>query len=142
MKIYNPPKNKTGIPIVPMLDILTILLIFFIVHTQLKTQQNVLKLKLPQTQYLAGEKASDEMVLLEIGEGGKIALQGKPLAENELGERVRNIIDEHPNMKVQVSAAEGVSIGLLIQVTDILTSVGIDTPDLPVRIDFKPASQE
>ncbi len=142
MKIYNHPKNKTGIPIVPMLDILTILLIFFIVHTQLKTQQNVLKLKLPQTQYLAGEKASDDMLLLEIGETGEIALQGKTLSEKELGNCVREMLADHPNMKVQVSAAEGASLGSLIQVTDILTSVGIDTPDLPVRIDFKPALQE
>lgn len=125
-----------------MLDILTILLIFFIVHTQLKTQQNVLKLKLPQTQYMAGEKASPDTVLLEIGETGEIALHGKHLSEKELESRVRELLADRPNVKVQISAAEGASLGTLIQVTDILTGAGIDTPDLPVRIDFKPASQK
>ena len=54
MKIYDRRFGQQGITIVPMLDILTILLIFFIVHTEFKRQVSVLKLDVPQTQHLAG----------------------------------------------------------------------------------------
>lgn len=142
MKSFYRSRRSASIPIVPMLDILTILLIFFIVHTQLKTQQNTLKINLPRTHYLAGEKVPDDFALLEISSDGQLALQGQLLSGDELGSRIRELLVEHPDLKIQVSAAEGTPLGSLIQVTDILTGAGIDTPDLPVRIDFHPFSQD
>ena len=43
MQFYRKKARSMGVPIVPMIDILTILLIFFIVHTQWKKPQSLLK---------------------------------------------------------------------------------------------------
>lgn len=40
MQFYRKKARSMGVPIVPMIDILTILLIFFIVHTQWKKPQS------------------------------------------------------------------------------------------------------
>lgn len=139
MTIYTANRKRQGIPIVPMLDILTILLIFFIVHTQLKTQQHVLKIDLPQTRHLAGDIAPKDHVLLEIDSDGAMALRGKKLADGQLENAVKALIRDQPGARVQVSAAEGAPMGALVHVMDILTAAGIDTPQVPVRIDFQPA---
>lgn len=140
MTFYTTSRKRQGIPIVPMLDILTILLIFFIVHTQLKTQQHVLKIDLPQTRHLAGDLAPKNEVLLEIDVDGAMALGGKRLASDGLESAVRDLLRRQPDARVQVSAAEGTPMGSLVRVMDILTAAGIDTPQVPVRIDFQPAS--
>lgn len=47
MQFYRKKARTMGVPIVPMIDILTILLIFFIVHTQWKKPQSLLKIDVP-----------------------------------------------------------------------------------------------
>ncbi len=140
MTFYATNRRRQGIPIVPMLDILTILLIFFIVHTQLKTQQHVLKIDLPQTHHLAGDLAPKNDVLLEIDGDGAMALGGKRLESGHLEQAVAELLRRQPDARIQVSAAEGAPMGSLVRVMDILTAAGIDTPQVPVRIDFQPAS--
>lgn len=138
MTIYERRSALQGIPIVPMLDILTILLIFFIVHTEFKRQVNVLTLELPQTRHLAGEQGNNEDVLLEVGADGALALGGTQLSPQELPAAVRKLVAERPDARIQVSAAEGSSMGHFVEVMDLLHAAGLKEEDVPVRIDYNP----
>lgn len=128
-----------SISIVPMLDILTILLIFFIVHTEIKRQVTVLDIALPQTHHIAGEKGDKNQVLLEVAEDGSLALDGKILTIDKLPTAVRDIRNIHPDMQIQLSAAHGTSMGRFIQIMDILTAAGLPVDEVPVRIDYQSA---
>ncbi len=138
MNIYTRKTSWNSVPIVPMLDILTILLIFFIVHTEFKRQNQVLPLTLPQTQHLSGVRGDADSLLLEIDELGRIALGGKLISPEELPVALAELRRAHPDIKLQVSAAEGSSMGLFIRIMDILTSTGIEIDQVPVRIDYRP----
>ena len=52
MQFYRKKARSMGVPIVPMIDILTILLIFFIVHTQWKKPQSLLKIDVPGAEFI------------------------------------------------------------------------------------------
>ncbi|MCB5932793.1 biopolymer transporter ExbD, partial [[Eubacterium] rectale] len=54
MQFYRKKAKSMGVPIVPMIDILTILLIFFIVHTQWKKPQSLLKIDVPGAEFMKG----------------------------------------------------------------------------------------
>lgn len=138
MRIYTRKPLFSGINIVPMLDILTILLIFFIVHTEFKRQTNVLKLDLPQTHALAGENGNADDILLELGADGTLAFAGRELAPADLAKAVQETRRTRPDAHIQVSAAEGSSMGRFIEVMDILTEAGIQAEEIPVRIDYRP----
>lgn len=138
MNIYTRKIPTMGITIVPMLDILTILLIFFIVHTEFKRQVSVLNLDLPQTHNLSGEKGNNDSVLLEVGADGVIAFGGKIVSEQQLPSLVQEQLEKNPNSTIQVSAAEGSSMGRFLQVLDQLSAAGLKVEDVPVRIDYKP----
>ncbi len=138
MEIYTRKPQQGNIPIVPMLDILTILLIFFIVHTEFKQQVSVLKLDLPQTRHLAGEVGDRHSVLLEVGADGTLALDGQQLGEHELGRALHQLRRERPDARVQLSAAEGASMGQFIRVMDSLHAAGLPLEEIPVRIDYRP----
>ncbi len=137
MKIYSRKYGKEGIPIVPMLDVLTILIIFFIVNTEFKQQVSVLNLDVPQTQSIAGVKGDKESVLLEIASNGQLALGGKLLNIDELGERIKELKASNPDVSIQLSSAQEAAMGKLIEVMDKLTAAGLDMDSLPVRIDYK-----
>ena len=139
MVIYTRKATASGISIVPMLDILTILLIFFIVHTEFKRQVNVLDIALPQTHNIAGQKGDKNQVLLEVADDGTIALDGKVITTDKLPATVRDIRSARPDATVQISAARGVSMGRFIQIMDILNTAGLTVEEVPVRIDYQSA---
>ncbi len=138
MNIYKRKAVIDGIPLVPMLDILTILLIFFIVQTEFKRQTNVLKLDIPQTKNISGEIGDNNNILLEVGADGAIALGGNILTMGELPTAVQTLQRQHPEARVQVSAAEGASMGRFIEVLDTLSAAGLHVEEIPVRIHFNP----
>ena len=138
MKIYTRKPVLQGINIVPMLDILTILLIFFIVQTEFKRQVNVLHLDIPETRSLAGTAGDRNQVLLEVGADGELALDGKVLTAAEIPDAVRQLLKEKPEASVQVSAAQGAELGRFIQVLDTLSEAGLHLEEVPVRINPQP----
>ena len=139
MKIYHRPAGGQGIPIVPMLDILTILLIFFIVHTEFKHQDSVLNLDVPQTRPLAGTQGDRNSILLEVADDGSIAFNGKVISSSQLVEEVRTLQQQNPQARIQLSAAAASSMARFIEVLDELTAAGLDVEQIPVRIDYAPA---
>ena len=139
MKLYERKFGQQGIPIVPMLDILTILLIFFIVHTEFKRQVSVLKLDVPQTHHLAGTQGDRNSILLEVAADGSIAFNGKLTPADQLVADVRELLRQNPSATIQLSAAGGASMARFIEVLDTLTAAGLDTEQVPVRIEYSPA---
>ncbi len=139
MKLYERKFGQQGIPIVPMLDILTILLIFFIVHTEFKRQVSVLNLDVPRTRHLAGNQGERNSILLEVADDGSIAFNGKALPAEQLVKAVQELIRQNPQARIQVSAAGGASMARFVEVLDDLTAAGLEVEQVPVQIDYEPA---
>lgn len=138
MKLYERQFGQQGIPIVPMLDILTILLIFFIVHTEFKRQVSVLKLDVPQTHHLAGSQGERDSVLLEVGADGSIAFNGRLVPAEQLVAAVRELLQQNPQARIQLAAAGEASMARFIEVLDTLTAAGLEVEEIPVRIHYEP----
>lgn len=134
MNIYNRKAVFSGINIVPMLDILTILLIFFIVQTEFKRQVNVLDITIPQTENIGGAKGDRDQVLLEIAADGTLALNGRIITTSELPQAAKELLQQNPQASIQVCAAEGATMGRFIQTLDLLQAAGIHAEQAPVRI--------
>ena len=138
MKLYERRFGQQGIPIVPMLDILTILLIFFIVHTEFKRQVTVLKLDVPQTHHLAGTQGDKNSILVEVGDDGSIGFNGRFIPAEQLTSEVRELLQRNPQARIQVSAAGGASMSRFVEVLDTLTAAGLEVEEVPVRINYAP----
>ncbi len=137
MNIYRRKHAMQGIPIVPMLDILTILLIFFIVQTEFKRQVNVLKVDLPRTENIAGETGNRNDILLELAANGQVALAGRVISTDEIPAAVQQLLAENPQANIQVGAADGSSMGKFIEILDTLSAAGLNVDEIPVRISHK-----
>lgn len=122
-------------PIVPMIDILTILLIFFIVHTQWKKPQSLLKIDVPGAEFIEGTPAEGKRAVLAVTSQSAISLNGTPLEMSELTVALETMKKENPNIQLQLDVDKKAEFGVIVGIWDALTSVGIDAGDVPARIE-------
>ena len=75
-------RNRANINIIPLMDVLTILIFFFLVSMQFK-EMTTLNLTLPKIES-AGRNDYPERVLVGIDESGQIFLENQPVPMDEL----------------------------------------------------------
>jgi len=126
VKFYTKNKRPPVITVVSMIDILAILLIFFIVTTTFKKVQPQVVINLPQSTEATDAPAEVEPLILSIDADGVIYLEGVPLSTADLGERLGEIRSATPERPFAMQADEAVGFGLVIEVIDILKANGIE----------------
>ena len=78
-------RSVPTIPIVSLIDIMVILLIFFIATTTFKKEKTQVKITLPESKSLGGSsEAPESRVAISINEEQKIFLDGKPVELDKL----------------------------------------------------------
>ena len=135
MQFYRKKARSMGVPIVPMIDILTILLIFFIVHTQWKKPQSLLKIDVPGAEFMEGTPSSEQRAVLAVTGTSAISM-------NELAAALEALKKENPGVKLQLDVDKKAEFGVIVGIWDALTSVGIDAGEVPARIEInKPGAR-
>ncbi len=131
MQFYRPQKTSSGVPIVPMIDILFILLIFFIVSTNFKRPRHQLQITLPTSKDLAVTTVVEEMSVLAINAEGRFALEGADVPADLLDAYLQSWRKLNPNRKLEVEADEKAPFGKMLEVWGALTRIGIQ--GMPTR---------
>ena len=135
MHFERPAKSSRGVPIVPMIDILFIVLIFLIVSTTFKKPRTILPIELPTVRELAGKEVIDERSVLAVDKDGRITLDAVPVTDAKLLEAyLRAFQKENPGRKLELEADKQLSLEKLLAVWDALTRAGIQIKDVPARI--------
>jgi Biopolymer transport protein len=126
MNFYTKKRRSPTINIVSLIDILAILLIFFIVTTTFKKTQPQFEINLPESKTAtpSAEVETEPLVLVVKGED-EIALDGTPLTIDELGARLREAREKNPDRPIAMEADEKASFGLIVQVLDALKEAGV-----------------
>jgi biopolymer transport protein ExbD len=123
------------IPIVSLIDIMVILLIFFVATTTFKKDKTQMKIKLPESKSLGGEAAvSDSRVAISIDEKQNIFLDGKPVELEKLATAIETLKTTTPGLKLELQADTTAALGVLVKVYDSLREAGYNISDMPTRI--------
>ena len=94
MKFPRPRRASPVITIVSLIDILTIVLIFFVVTMTFKTQQAQVQINLPEVKVAADKVSDNEPVILTVGEHGEIFLGREQIALEDVGAAVKKLQEE------------------------------------------------
>lgn len=125
MKFYAKQRRKPSIVIVSLIDILAILLIFFIVTTTFRTEQPEIHINLPESATAEERPGKTEPVRLSITAEEELYLDQDPITVEELTAAVRRILEESPERPLALQADHQVSFGLLVRVLDALKEAGV-----------------
>ena len=124
MKFAVKKRRAPSIIIVSLVDILTILLIFFVVSTTFKKDQPEVQINLPDSKTATSAPAEMEHAVVSVDESDEVKLDGKPIAVDELENAVRNLPATRKS-SLALQADRKASWGTIIKVMDALKLAGV-----------------
>jgi biopolymer transport protein ExbD len=133
MKISDKPKRKVQINITSLIDVLFILLIFFMV-TSTFLEQPGMKLELPKAKSANVEKV--ENLVIYIDSDLQVFLNDKPVAIDRLQTQLSELIKENEDPTLVLRADKSVPHGLVVTAMDIAKQVGFKRLVVATEVDI------
>jgi biopolymer transport protein ExbD len=124
MKFAVRKRRAPAIIIVSLVDILTILLIFFVVTTTFKKDQPEVQINLPESKTAKKLPAELEHAIVSIDQNDEIKLDGRPMDAEELEGAVRDLPEDRKST-LALQADKKASFGTIIKVMDALKLAGV-----------------
>lgn len=124
MKIAVRKRRAPSIIIVSLVDILTILLIFFVVSTTFKRDQPEVQINLPDSKTSTKASSEQEHAVVSVNENDEVRLDGQIVGVDELEAAVRNLPATRRSA-LALQADKKSSFGTIIKVMDALKLAGV-----------------
>ncbi|MEX1115637.1 MAG: biopolymer transporter ExbD [Akkermansiaceae bacterium] len=134
MHFHRHHRKRAEVPIVPMIDILFILLVFFIVSTTFKKPRDILRIELPTVREIPSDQVTDTRSIIAVDALGNISLDSLAVPEGLLESYLAAYQKQNPGRKLELEADRKLPLERLLTVWDSLTKAGIEIKDVPARI--------
>jgi biopolymer transport protein ExbD len=115
-------RKRPQINIIPMIDVIFFLLVFFMLFTTFKTSPYGVDIKLPKAMNVA--KTQSVNVVVHITGDGRLYVKDEPVTLQELQSKVKDQLAKKPDATVVLKADESAQYKSLIQVMDAVSQVG------------------
>ncbi len=136
MRFYTRAKRPLVINIVSLIDILAILLIFFVVTTTFKKAEPQVEIKLPESDTATEEEQSFEPVIIHVTKDGLIFIDDAPVTLETLTTVMRERAAAMRRPAFALRADEDVNLGFFVKVLDASKNAGI--PNLSLFTEPRP----
>lgn len=135
MQFYQRSKANLAIPIVPMLDILTILLIFFITNSQWKKKNSGLSIALPQSRELAQSTLPAKALVLKVDAEGRCEIEGRSVDLQQLGDLLAAQLKNNASATFVLQADRRISLEKLIKIWEAFKQNNIAIAEVPTQLE-------
>ncbi|MDL5049115.1 biopolymer transporter ExbD [Oscillatoria amoena NRMC-F 0135] len=120
-------KRTPQIVLVSLMDVLAILLIFFMVTTTFKKALPEVQLKLPEArQSQDGSSVQNEPLILTIDKDDKMWIGSSPVTFDSLDNELKSAKEKQDNLILEIRSDEKASFGTIIKVMDAAKVAQID----------------
>jgi len=136
MKFPHLNKKSARFDLTPLIDVVFLLLIFFMLTTTFVNLENRVKVNLPSGDFAAAEPS--ENIIVTITENNTVYFNGKLIDPLKLTESVAAEIKEEPERTVVLEADTNVLHGKVIRVMDLIKKGGVER----IAIATQPAEKE
>lgn len=124
------PAAGVTVEMTPMIDIVFLLLIFFLVATTFHQSEREMKIALPFAASAGPISTMLRELIINVDDAGKIILSGQVVEADRLRVIVAEAVKANPEQKVTVRGDRQVAYGAIASVLDICKSAGIQEPYL------------
>lgn len=126
MRFYTKKRRIPSITIVSLIDILAILLIFFIVTSTFKKNLSEIQINLPESKTsTAVSSSAKKNIALQIKSAENITLDNKPITITHLAEAIQEVQKTYPGSTITMQADKEAPFGTVVSVLDALQAAGI-----------------
>ena len=134
MTFYTKRRSSPVVPIVSLIDILAILLIFFIATTTFRKNEALLSISLPKANNLTSTAVVQKRITISVTKEEQVWIGEEEIKLSQLGAALKLLKSQNPDLKLELKADEELPLGVLVQVWDGFNQAGIAIKDVPARI--------
>lgn len=137
MKLRKRERQDDHINVVPFIDILLVLLIFFMVSSRF-THNAELKLDLPTAEVTAGQQRQPESVELSVHENGSYSINGRSLIDSKpetLRKGLREVAGNRTDIPMILSADAKATHQAVVTAMDVAGQLGFSRLSITTRRD-------
>jgi biopolymer transport protein ExbD len=131
MRIQRRSIKKARIEIIPMIDTIFFLLVFFMISTLSMSQYRGMPVNLPKA--ASGQQAPAESAAITIDKQNRIFLDKQPVDQTTLGAQLREKLAKNSEMLVIINADDGVEHGRVVEVMDIARTANVTKMAIAVK---------
>ena len=137
MRVRKPEDEPFEIMLIPMIDCMLVIIIFFLVATTLKNKQRELPLELPEAAAALTIVQPPDVFIIGVDKAGKVFLGAdnriEPVDNERLHQQLRHLAQATPNRKVRIDADRNARFVDVVRVVDLCTFEGLRNVGLHTR---------
>ncbi len=115
--------SETDVDMTPMLDVVFILLIFFIVTTSF-VKESAIDIQRPQKTDSKATPPSDNLVI-KLTAQNQVLFNNREILRTAIRSNIEVFLSRHPQAKVLVKVAKSANTGILVNIVDQAKLAGI-----------------
>jgi biopolymer transport protein ExbD len=119
------PLHHPGIQLAPLVDVLLLLLIFFLLTWNAARTENELDVKVPKASAAKEKAAPIGDVIVNVKADGNVVVNRRTLTSPELQELLKGMVQLNPEQAVVIRGDEAGAYKNIIEVLNICTEAGI-----------------
>jgi biopolymer transport protein ExbD len=131
MRIQRRSIKKARIEIIPMIDTIFFLLVFFMISTLSMAQYRGMPVNLPKA--AAGQQAPAESAAITIDKQARLFLNKQAVDKAMLGDLLRQRLAGNADLLVVINADDGVEHGHVVEVMDIARTANVTKMAIAVK---------
>jgi biopolymer transport protein ExbD len=131
MRLQRRSRKKARIEIIPMIDTIFFLLVFFMISTLSMAQYRGMPVNLPKA--ASGQQAPAESAAITIDSQGRLFIKKEPVEKTTLGDLLRQQRAQNADLLVVINADDGVEHGRVVEVMDIVRTASIARMAIAVK---------
>ena len=126
----NETPPQVSIELTPIIDMVFLLLIFFLVATTFHQTEREMQIALPIASSSAPISAMLQELIVNVDRDGQIIVGGRRIESDALRSMVTDAVKVNPEQKVTVRGDRGTAYANIVTVLDICKGAGIQEPYL------------
>lgn len=124
MKFYHINKKNIDFDITPLIDVVFLLLIFFMLTTTFINVESGVKVDLPSGDF--AEVSESQNLVVSITENNVLYLNNKLIDPNRLSETIKEEIGDSSGVLVVLEADQNINHGKVVRVMDLIKKGGAE----------------
>jgi biopolymer transport protein ExbD len=122
VNLLDTASDDVRIEIIPLIDVIFCILTFFIMASLTLTRQQAINLDLPKAS--TGVAQNRDLKIVSLDPAGQLFIDKQPTDQAQLSAALRAYVQAQPNGLIVLNASPSVSYNQVIQVLDLLRSIG------------------
>lgn len=120
----------SGVDLTPVIDMVFLLLIFFLAATTFHQTEREMQIALPHAASAGPISAALREIVVNVDSGGRMIVAGRTIEAEPLREMVCGAVAANPQQKVTVRGDRNTAYANIVRVLDICKGCGVQEPYL------------